>query len=66
MLPSIAASRSGHWNQEGITRMAALNAVGTDAHPGQDLPRKASTSAMPSARAIRQLDGNRPCRQAVE
>ena len=57
MLPSIAASSSGHWNQDGSRRwQRAIAAVRSKAHPREDV----AAEAFDQGETLRRLTSRRP------
>ena len=67
MLPSIAASSSGHWNHDGVAQMAARDrSVRREPHMGEDVAaeRLDQREALDRRARRRQRGADRPVRQA--
>ena len=69
MLPSIAASSSGHWNQDGSRRwQRSIAAVGVEPQPDEDVAAEAldQRQALAGVRRVAELGADRARRQPLE
>ncbi len=66
MLPSIAASRSGHWNHDGSRKWQCPTRSPLDPDPDQHIAAKTFGKTQSFAAGLGELRGDRPRWQALD